>query len=145
MNTQRKLTVLSAMNCIADCAKNSKLSDNFYSHVGGLISYVSKKLDITDDQSVMLALFVNMCDDERMTINKLGRYVDCTSSQMIMYSKTLFKLKKRGYIKCNHDLRYKSYCVPQEVIDAFQENKKIELPEQIVSPESELSVNVGRA
>ncbi|MBP5419296.1 MAG: hypothetical protein J6Y72_05750 [Bacteroidales bacterium] len=138
-----KLNLLSAMNCIADCAKNSKLNDKFYSQVSGLITYVSKKLNITDEQCVMLALLVNMYDDERMTINKLGRYVDCNTTQMLTYSKAIFKLEKCGYIKCNHNLRYKTYCVPHEVIDAFLKNEKYERPN--ISPVSEFSFDAVRA
>ncbi len=128
MTTIKKLNLLTAVEHIVDLVGDLKLSSEFYSQADSYIKYISKKLDITNDQSLLLALFIDRYDDERITISDLAESVGCRPTRMLMYSNDLTELEKRGFIICCHRARYLSYRVPVEVVESFQQNEKYELP-----------------
>ena len=75
---QKKLDLLSAIEHIVDKAKDSQLSSEFYRKADRYIKYVSAKLDLTKEQSVMMALFIDNCEDNSITISDLSNYVGCS-------------------------------------------------------------------
>ena len=59
MATKDKLDLLTAIEHIVENAQNSGLSKEFYRKTDKYIKYVSEKLDLTKEQSVMMALFID--------------------------------------------------------------------------------------
>ncbi|MBR6251259.1 MAG: ATP-binding protein [Bacteroidales bacterium] len=128
MTTITKLDLITSVEHIVDLAKDSKLSSEFFSQVDCYIKYVSKKQDITDNQSVLLALFMDKYEDDHITISELAECVDCRPTRMLRYVEDLNELEKRGFIRCCKGELCITYRVPREVVDAFQKNEKYELP-----------------
>lgn len=121
---QKKLDLLSAIEHIVDNAKDSQLSSEFYRKADRYIKYVSAKLDLTKEQSVMMALFIDNCEDNNITISDLSNYVGCRTTRLIRYMNDIDFLEKREMVRCCRDRRGVSYRVPMEVVESFAHDEK---------------------
>ena len=82
---KKQMDLLTAIEQIVEKAKDSKLSPEFYRKASRYIKYVSDKLDLTKEQSVMLALFVNRSDDSSIRISELSEDVKCSTIHILRY------------------------------------------------------------
>ena len=121
---QKKMDLLSAIEHIVDKAKDSQLNSEFYRKADKYIKYVSAKLDLTKEQSVMMALFVDNSEDSSITLGDFSQYVGCRTTRLIKYMKDIDVLEKREMVRCCRDRRGISYRVPMEVIEAFAHDEK---------------------
>ena len=130
METKQKkqMDLLTAIEQIVEKAKDSKLSPEFYRKASRYIKYVSDKLDLTKEQSVMLALFINRSDDDNIRISDLGEFVECQTVHMLQYLKDIDVLVKRELLRCHkgtsRDQKYISYRVQMDLIDSIKLNEK---------------------
>jgi hypothetical protein len=127
MNASRKkknLDLLSAIEHIVDKAKDSQLSSEFYRKADRYIRYMSAKLDLTKEQSVMIALFIDNCEDNSITMSDLSNYVGCRTTRLIRYMNDIDVLEKREMVRCCRDRRGVSYRVPMEVVESFAHDEK---------------------
>ena len=121
---QKKMDLLSAIEHIVDKAKDSQLRSDFYRKADRYIKYVSAKLELTKEQSVMLALFIDNCEDTSITISDLSNYVGCRMTRLIRYMNDIDVLEKREMICCCRGRRGVSYRVPMEVVESFARDEK---------------------
>ena len=125
---KKQIDLLTAIEQIVEKAKDSKLSPEFYRKTSRYIKYVSDKLDLTKEQSVMLALFINSSDDSNIQIGDLSEEVNCSTIHIIRYMSDIDVLEKREFIRCCRDFHsYRksiSYRVPFEVIEALKRDEK---------------------
>ena len=124
MATRKKMDLLTAVEQIVDKAKGTGLSSEFYRKADRYIKYVSDKLEMTKEQSVMMALFIDHSDDTSITISDFSRFLDCRTTRIIRYMAEIDVLEKREFVRCCRDGRHMSYRIPMEVIDAFKKNEK---------------------
>ncbi len=130
MDTKQKkqMNLLTAIEQIVEKAKDSKLSPDFYRKASRYIKYVSDKLDLTKEQSVMLALFINRSDEDTIRISDLGDFVKCQTIHMLQYLKDIDVLVKRELIRCHRGIdrsnKFTSYRVQIELIDALKRDEK---------------------
>ncbi len=124
----KKMDLLTAIEQIVEKAKDSQLSKEFYRKANKYIKYVSDKLDLTKEQSVMLALFVNRNDDSSIYISQLSKDVKCSTIRILRYINDINELEKRELIRCCRDYNnYRksiTYRVPFDVIEAIQHDEK---------------------
>ena len=125
METKQKkqMDLLTAIEQIVEKAKDSKLSPEFYRKASRYIKYVSDKLDLTKEQSVMLALFVDNSYDDYTNLKDISKYSNCSTAKIIRYSKEIDDLEKREILRCSREGRHISYRVPTEVIEAFKKDE----------------------
>ena len=120
---KKQMDLLTAIEQIVEKAKDSKLSPEFYRKASRYIKYVSDKLDLTKEQSVMLALFMNRSDDNRIRISELSEDVACSTIHILRYMNDIDVLEKREFVRCCRDFHgYRksiSYRVPFDVIEAM--------------------------
>ena len=124
MATGRKMDLLTAVEQIVDKAKDSGLRSEFYRKADRYIKYLSEVMDLTKEQSVMLALFIDNSDDTRISLSDIGRYLDCHNARIIRYMNEIDVLEKRELVRCSREDKRMRYRVPIEVIEAFKNNKK---------------------
>lgn len=124
----KKMDLLTAIEQIVEKAKDSQLSKEFYRKANKYIKYVSDKLDLTKEQSVMLALFVNRSDDSSIRISEISCDVKCSTVRILRYMNDIDELEKREFIRCCRDYNgYRksiSYRVPFNVIEAMKRDEK---------------------
>ncbi|MBR5465591.1 MAG: ATP-binding protein [Alistipes sp.] len=95
---QKALTLLDAVEQIAEQAQNSALSEAFFKKVARPINYIGERLQISDKQAVMLALLTNFYD-EWNTLSDLTQYTGCKRLQLLRYAPELNMLRKNRYIR----------------------------------------------
>lgn len=122
-----QMDLLTAVEHIVELASGSALCDEFYSEAEPYINYLSNRLDLTREQSVLLALFIDNSDDLCISLSDLCRILDCRTTRILKRMNDIDVLENRELIRRNgtkHDERHISYEVPYEVIDAFKRNEK---------------------
>ena len=103
MAARKKLDLLTAVEQIVEKAKGTGLSSDFYRKADKYIKYVAEKMELTKEQSVMMALFVDNSDDTSITISDFGKFLDCRTTRIIRYMKEIDVLEKRELIRCSRD------------------------------------------
>lgn len=124
MATTKKMDLLTAVEQIVEKAKGSGLSSEFYRKADRYIKYVSEKMELTKEQSVMMALFIDNSDDESICISQFGRFLDCRTTRIIRYMADIDALEKKELVRCSRREHRITYRVPMEVVEAFKRNEK---------------------
>ncbi|MBR5633599.1 MAG: AAA family ATPase [Prevotella sp.] len=124
MATRKKMDLLTAVEQIVEKAKGSGLNSEFYRKADKYIKFVAEKLELTKEQSVMMALFIDNSDNSDITIRDFGKFLDCRTTRIIKYMNDIDVLEKREFVRCCHGRNHVSYRVPMEVIEAFKKNEK---------------------
>ena len=125
-NQEEQLDLLTAVEHIVDWACGSGLNADFYRVADADISYLANRLNLTKKQSVLLALFIDYSNDVYISVNDLGRYVDCRTTRIIKYMADIDVLEKREFVRrccLSNNERRISYRVPYEVVEAFKNNE----------------------
>ena len=118
------MDLLSAIEQIVEKAKDSGLNSEFYRKADRQIRYVSEKMELTKEQSVMMALFIDNSDDDSISISDFGKFVGCRTTRIIRYMTDIDVLEKRELVRCSRCGHSISYRVPMEVIEAFKRNER---------------------
>ena len=124
MAIRKKMDLLTAVEQIVDKAKGSGLSNEFYRKADRYIKYLSEVMDLTKEQSVMLALFIDNSDNTSISLSDIGKFIGCRNTRIIRYMAEIDVLEKREFVRCNRGDKRMRYRVPIEVIEAFKNNKK---------------------
>ncbi|MBO7593603.1 MAG: ATP-binding protein [Salinivirgaceae bacterium] len=123
-----QMDLLTAVENIVDLARDSALSDLFFSKAEPFASYISERMGISNEQSVMLALLIDNSDDDVVTARDLGRFLDCSTTRILRYSNYIDELEKQGFViqitNTRRGINRTAFRVPQEVINAFKRNEK---------------------
>ena len=124
MAARKQMDLLTAVEQIVEKAKGTGLSSEFYRKADRPIKYIAEKMELTKEQSVMMALFIDNSDDTSITISDFGKFLDCRTTRIIRYMPAIDVLEKRELVRCSRGDNRISYRVPIEVVDAFKNNQK---------------------
>ena len=124
MAARKQMDLLTAVEQIVEKAKGTGLGSEFYRKADRPIKYMAEKMELTKEQTVMMALFIDNSDDTSITISEFGKYLDCRTTRIIKYMPDIDVLEKRELIRCSRDSQRISYRVPIEVVEAFKNNEK---------------------
>ena len=119
-------TLLDAIKVIIERSENCELSNEFFLEAEEALNYVSKRLSITNEQSLMLSLVISDFANQHIDVTDFGRYLSCTPITLLPFLKEMDVLEERGYIVCNHGSNRPSYRIPYYVLEALNNN---EVPE----------------
>ena len=119
-------TLLDAIKVIIERSENCELSNEFFLEAEEALDYVSKRLSITNEQSLMLSLVISDFANQHIDVTDFGRYLSCTPITLLPFLKEMDVLEERGYIVCNHGSNRPSYRIPYYVLEALNNN---EVPE----------------
>lgn len=89
MAARKQMDLLTAVEQIVEKAKGTGLSSEFYRKADRPIKYMAEKMELTKEQSVMMALFIDNSDDTSITISDFGRFLDCRTTRIIIPTSTL--------------------------------------------------------
>ena len=126
MATRRKMDLLTAVEQIMDKATGTGLSSEFYRKADKYIKYLSERLELTKEQSVMMALFIDNSLRVYITIEDICSVLCCKMAMFIRYMAEIDVLEKRELVRCCREHGCFKYRVPNDVVDAFKNNKKYE-------------------
>ncbi len=119
----QKMNLLTAMEQIIILSEASQLSSSFFDAAAKEIKYVSKKLGLTPIQSVLMSLFVDNYNDNRIDHHDLCSHLKCRSITIMRHEEDFIELEKRELIRCRRDGSCITFRVPPEVIAAFKKNE----------------------
>lgn len=118
----KKIDLLTSVEKIVDLAKDSKLNKEFYRKADKYIKYISEKLELTNEESVMIALFINWSDDSCIHLKDISEYVKCPAVCILRYTDVL---ESRELIRCHRKRNERvSFRVPFDVVEAFKHDEK---------------------
>ena len=119
-----KLDLLTAVEQIVELSKNSQLKPEFFSNASRPINYFSKKMGLSKNQTVMMALFIDNSNDMNISIRDFANHLDCSTTRVLRLMTDIDELVNRGLI-CSSNVRNGvTYRVPWEVVEAFKRNEK---------------------
>ena len=118
--TIRKMNLLSAVEQVVELSKGSQLNDEFYKKAARPLKHLADKLELSKEQCVMMALFIDNSTNSNIRISDFSRYLDCSTTRVIRFLTDVDELVCRGLICSNHSKREITYRVPLEVIEAFK-------------------------
>lgn len=123
MAARKKMDLLTAVEQIVEKAKDSGLSSEFYRKADRYIKYVAEKMELTKEQSVMMALFIDNSDDSSISISDFGKFLDCRTTRILRYMSDIDVLEKRELVRCCRGKNSVTYRVPTEVVEAFKKDE----------------------
>ena len=118
-------SLLEAFEKIVEKAEKSGLPNELfeasgeYTVLGPHILYASRKLKLNVVQLVLLALFIDHCDDSSIRLHDLAGFCGCRNTRMLRLSKEIDKLEERRYIRASRTKSGLTYRVPQTVLEAL--------------------------
>ena len=83
MATKQKMDLLTAVEHIVEKAELSGLSPEFYRKAARYIKYVADKMELTREQAVMMALFIDNSDATSISMREIGRYLCVTQRKRV--------------------------------------------------------------
>jgi SpoVK/Ycf46/Vps4 family AAA+-type ATPase len=115
-------TLLQNIVKIIELAEDSKLSDEFYQKAKPNINFVAKNMNLTPNQAVIFALFIEKSDDNRICISDLSKFLGCKNIKTICMMNDIDELEKRRIVRCCRSNDRLTYRVPLDVINAVKQN-----------------------
>ena len=114
-NNSKNYNLLIAIEQIVEKAKDSQLSKDYLRKVAKPLNYMAAELELTKEQSLMLALFINKSDSNSIELSDLSKYLNCSTARLLLYSNDIEALEEREFIRCcrgSHNHKGISYRVP---------------------------------
>ena len=118
------MDLLTAVEKVVELAKGSHLDTEFFKKAAQPLKHLSEKLELTKEQSVMMALFIDHSSDTSIRISDFNNHLECSTTRIIRYMKEIDELGHRGLVRCHRDRNGITYSVPLDVIEAFKRNEK---------------------
>lgn len=119
------LTLLVAVEQIANLAEDSSLCKEFFTHAKPYINYLTKRLQITDTQAVVLSVAASFYG-EWCSLTEFASYMACRRLQMLHYMEDLSQLRKRHFIRIHNRNNKESYQISKEALEVIRKDKNIE-------------------
>jgi hypothetical protein len=122
VSTKKAKTLLQHIERIIELAEDSKLSDEFFKKAKSSIQFVAKTMNLTPDQAMLFALFIEKSDDTDIRIKDLSSFLGCKNIKTICLMNDIDELEKRNFIRCCRSNNRQRYRVPFDVINAVKKN-----------------------
>ena len=118
-----KLNLMQIMEVILEKTDDKKLTPANLKSIQPFLAALANRLSITDREALMLAAFVNQCDDSRIVFRDLARHFNCTNIKIQTYWAEIESLSEMGYICIRKDEDGDmTFNVSGKAVDAIREN-----------------------
>ena len=119
----RVKNVLEAFEHIVELAKDTNLNTDCFDKASAYIRYASRKLKLSPMQTVLLALFVDRSEDNRIRISEIASYVGCRTTKILRLSSDIDTLESKHYLRASRSRDWLSYRVPGDVLKSLMHNQ----------------------
>lgn len=117
-------SILESFEYIVELAENSNLDEEFFQKAADHIQYASQKLKLTPMQTVLLSMFVDRCEDNRIRISEIAKHAGCRTTKILRLSDDVDVLEKMHYIRAARSKDNLYYRVPAEVLKTLRKNEQ---------------------
>ena len=122
--TTRKMDLLTAVEQVVELSKASHLDAEFFKKATKPLKVISEKMELTKEQSIMVALFIDNSNDSSIRISDFARHLECSTTRVIRLMSGIDELERRGLVCCCRERSGVTYRVPWDVVEAFKRNEK---------------------
>ena len=124
INNEESLTLLSAVCQIVEVVRNSRNDARIYQAAARPIAYIKDMLLLTEKQTIVYAIVMDMYYDSHISTLDIARYLDITPLKAMLFSEDLDALCRSKFLVENSDEESsnRSYCVTKEAITSLQQN-----------------------
>jgi len=121
---KNNMNLFTAFEQIVILAENSALSKEFYKKAAKYVKYVTKKLNITERQCVMLAMFLENSEYTAVHLGNFAKYLKCRTISLLCYASDIDELEKRQFIVRSRDFNdAKYYRISAAAVEAFKNDE----------------------
>ena len=121
---KKGMDLLTAVEQVVEFSKGSHLNEEFFKKAAKPLKFISEKMELTKEQSVMMSLFIDNSNDSSITVSDFAKHMDCSMTKIIRLMNDVDGLEQKGLVLCSRDRKSVSYRVPLEVVEAFKHNEK---------------------
>ncbi len=122
--TAHKMDLLSAVEKVVELSKGSHLDAEFFKKAARPLKFISEKMELTKEQSILVALFIDNSNDPSIRISDFARHLECSTTRVIRLMSDIDELERRGLVCCCRERSSVAYRVPWDVVEAFKHNEK---------------------
>jgi DNA polymerase III delta prime subunit len=122
--TAHKMDLLSAVEKVVELSKGSHLDAEFFKKAARPLKVISEKMELTKEQSILVALFIDNSNDPSIRISDFARHLECSTTRVIRLMSDIDELERRGLVCCCRERSSVAYRVPWDVVEAFKHNEK---------------------
>ena len=115
-----KFTLVSAFEMIYEESCDSKLSPDFYNKCNDAINFVSKELNVTHIQSIMLAILAN--SDGVQSLYDMSSYTKCSPIRFRIHKEELDDLHYRHFVQWSMARCFLEYRIRDEFMKSIIDN-----------------------
>lgn len=116
-------SILESFEYIVELAENSNLGNDFFEKASTHIKYAVRKLKLTPMQVVLLSVFVDRSEDNRIMISEIAKYTGCRTTKILRLFNDIDILEEKRYIRASRSNNSLSYRVPVEVLNSLRKNQ----------------------
>jgi len=116
-------SILESFEHIVELAEGSNLSEDFMKKASTHIRYASRKLHLSAIQTILLALFVDRSEDQRIMLSEIAKYIGCRTTKILRLADDVDELERLRYVRVSRGNRSLSYRVPANALAALRKNK----------------------
>lgn len=121
----KKRTLLSSMEDVITKAKEFSLTPEFYQAAEDSLQHLSKALQLTKDEAMLLSFFFEMCSSSRIWMSNIAEMINTSNLRIISMMNVADSLISKGYIRKGSRVRDENwYTVPGNVLDCIRQNIK---------------------
>ena len=120
----RKLDLLTAVEQVVELSFASCLNAEFFKKAAHPLKHLSEKLELTKEQSALMALFIDNSYNPSISISDISLHLGCRSITVICLMPDIEELERRGLVCCCRKRSGVTFRVPWEVVEAFIRNEK---------------------
>ena len=121
---KKGMDLLTAVEQVVEFSKGSHLNEEFFKNAAKPLKFISEKMELTKEQSIMMALFIDNSSDSSITVSDFAKHLDCSMTKIIRLMNDVDGLEQKGLVLCSRDRQSVSYRVPLDVVEAFKHNVK---------------------
>ena len=129
-NTIAKMpTLIQAMDKVAEQARDSKFSDEFFINLAPELGLLSDTYNITERQAALLSISL-LCGPYRVNFHDFARHLDVSNICVLSFARDIDELVRRRLLRYRDAKDKDSFDVPQAVINCLKRNEPYEQPNQ---------------
>lgn len=119
----RPKSILESFEYIVELAEDSNLDRDFFEKAAVHIRYASRKLKLTAMQVVLLSMFVDRSEENRIMLSAIAHYAGCRTTRILRLSDDIDVLESKHYLRASRTRKAVSYRVPADVLKALRANR----------------------
>ena len=120
-------TLIQAIDKVAEEARDSKFSDEFFLRVAPELGLLSDTYHITERQAALLSISL-LCGPYRVDFHDFARHLDVSNICVLSFAHDIDELVRRRLLRYRDAKDRDTFDVPQAVINCLKRNEPYELP-----------------